>query len=218
MNSKSILKWQRTVATVILAPILICLVVISLTACIFPHEDEISYNQAIAIAKKDFGCDKILWINTNAAVLSGDPLDTLYEKLNRNKYEYYVVGEKDGEEIYIIVPDAPKRNKPFVTTWAFDYSFSQIVEKFNECGVQYVADVPDDYYSENLDSHIKVDGEKDLIKRRASYYIDDVDVDLEMFYESLDVKALFLYEWDVGENRQGCIVVQENGELKAYKK
>lgn len=206
----SLVKRLKIVAAVILTPILVCIVGLMLTAC---SPQDIKYDKAISIAKKDFGCEKILWIGSSATVLSGDSWDKIKDKIGGTHYSFYVVGEKDGEEVYIIIP-SPQIKDPFITTWALGYSFKQVVEKFNENGAQYVIDVPDDYYSRqftyiDLRAGISLNG-------LAEYY--DVGCDDEAFRERLDVEAVFEYIWEEDGNEYCCIVTQENGELKAYKK
>lgn len=193
----------------LLLMIMICFVCVALTAC--GTGNNMKYNDAIAIAKKEFGCEKILWIVDSAMLYKGE-----YEIIEyRSNLIYYVVGEKDGEEIYITVLSNIKQEKPFVTTWNLDYSFTQIVEKFNEYGANYVADVPDDYYSLGHDKYIDLLYGIDL-NGLASYY--DVGGDDDVFYERLDVKVVFEYSWKIGETKHSCIITQENGELKVYKK
>lgn len=203
----SFAKRIKIAAAVVLTPILVCIGGLMLTAC---SPQDIKYDEAMSIAKKDFGCEKILWI-TDSVALTNDPWDTIKDKINRAHYSFYVVGEKDGKEVYIIIP-SPQIEDPFVTTWALDYSFKQVVDKFNENGAQYVADVPDNYYSRQF-SYIKLLEGEDQIKQLSNYYFDDSDA----LYKRLDVKAFFEYEWEADGNRYSCIVTQENGELKTYK-
>lgn len=206
MAFMNFVKRHRTAVILLLAPILFCIVCSMLVSCI---DNDIKYDKAISIAKKDFGCEKILWIDTGAEILcTGVPTVSKW----RSHYVYYVVGEKDGEEIYILIPSDPELEKPIVTSWSLDYSFAQVVEKINECGAQYVAEVPDDYYNVKKDYIRLCKG--DEINRLAKYY--DVGDSEDSFYERLDVKAVFYYQWEDGEYIRNCIVTQESGELKAY--
>ena len=204
-------KKHKAVAAAIFAPILICIVGFMLIAC---TPQDIKADDAIAIAKKDFGCDKVLWIDTDALIFDHEPGSELTTQYTlRSHYAYYVVGEKDGKEIYIIIPSNPKQEKPYIATWNLDYSFTQIVEKFNEHGARYVADVPDDYYSVSVNSYISIHvGQR--INGLATHY--EVGIDDDAFYESLDVKVVFEYIWEEEGNIHSCIVIQESGQLKSY--
>lgn len=212
MGSKSWINRNTIIIIAIfstLAAIMVAVGVILIFLYFLPHEDDINRIQAIAIAKKDFGCDKVLWVNSNAVALSNEPENKLNDLVNRSHWVYFVVGEKDGVETYILIPSEPNRINPFVTAWVFDYSFSQIVDKFNECGAQYVYDPTKDF-----DNMTAIAGSS--LKKLTGY--DDDGVDGETFYERLDVKAVFHYYWYEDDILYNCIVTQESGELKAYKK
>lgn len=206
-------KKHKIITTLLLTPILLCTVCLMLVSC---ASQDIKYNEAIAIAKQDFGCEKILWIQSGALILETKPEEEIPVYSLRSHYAYYIVGEKEGKEVYIVVPSNPDLDKPYTATWGLDYSFTQIVEKFNENEAQYVADVPDDYYSVNRDSYINLIVNRDTIRDFAEYY--NVNDNYDSFYECLDVKLVFEYRWEVEGNEHRCMVAQENGELKAYKK
>ena len=212
MSLLSFAKKHKVVATLLLAPILFCIVCLMLISC---ASQDIKYNEAIAIAKQYFGCEKVLWIQSGALILETKPEEKIPVYSLRSHYAYYVIGEKDGKEIYIVIPSSPELDKPYTATWGLDYTFTQIVEKFNDFGAQYVADVPDDYYSVNRGSYINLIVNSDTIRDFAEYY--NVNDNYDSFYECLDVKAVFEYRWKVDGNEHRCMVAQENGELKAYK-
>lgn len=199
----------KSFISVFLASVLLCVAVPMLTAC----DPDIKTDEAIAIAKRDFGCEKILWIgDTNALMLCQTPgEDPPFWKI-RSNYAYYVVGEKAGREIYLVIPSTPKLDAPYVTTWNLDYTFMQIVEKFNENGANYVADVPDNYYDYPFD-YIEFVSTKDEIIRCANL----CGLDAYEFYDRLDIKGIFYYQWMEGYKMYACIITQESGELKAYK-
>ena len=210
------IKKHKIVSTLLFIPTLLCIVCLMLVSC--GAGDNMKYNDAIAIAKTDFGCDKILWIDSYALMPSLDSYVLVQQKDEsadkmRSPYAYYVVGEKAGEEIYIVIPSAAELEKSVITTWSLDYSFTQIVEKFNENGAQYIADVPDDYYSRQ-GSYIKLWNDEERINELSKYYFEGSDV----LYERLDVKAFFEYKWEEDGYLHSCIVTQEDGELKSYKK
>ncbi len=207
------MKTSAVKKAVLSVPILICVVCLMLTSC---ASQDIKYNEAIAIAKQDFGCEKVLWIQSGALILETKPGDEIPVYSLRSHYAFYVVGEKDGKEIYIVIPSNPNLDKPYTATWGLDYSFSQIVDKFNENGAQYVADVPGDYYSVKHSSYINLIVGSDTIRDFAEYY--NVDGNYDSFYECLDIKAVFEYRWEKDGKEYRCMVTQENGELKSYEK
>ncbi|MCH5155348.1 MAG: hypothetical protein J1F69_01965 [Clostridiales bacterium] len=174
-----------------------------LVAC----DPDIKYDDAISIAKKKFGVEKLLWIGSPAV-----PSKEMPQKIGAWHYYYYVIGEKDGKEIYIVIP-SPQTEEAFVTTWSLDYTFKQIVEEFNKLGAGYVIDVPDDYYSKGHDSYIDIVVNENYINRLAEFY--EVD-EPETFYERLDVKAVFGYRRVDDEYIHDYMVAQIDGKLVSY--
>lgn len=198
--------------SVVAAVIVLCVVGFVVYLYTLPLYKDIKYDRAIAIAKKEFKLEKVLWITDHPEILSSEPNDELYKKTS-GSYNYGIVGIKDGEEIFIIVPSNPKSKKPFITTWGLDYSFAQIAEKFNECSAQYVADVPDDYYSLGHSSYIQLSCDEPTLDAFAKIYIGN---EIDELYERLDINAVFEYRWKENGIRHDCMVTQEKGELKAY--
>lgn len=190
----------------LLASVLLWIVCLMSASC---SPRDLSYREAIEIAKKDFGCDKILWIQTNALVLETKP-DEIPSL--RSHYSYYIVGEKNGKEIDIVVPSNPDLEEAYISTWGLDHSFTQIVEKFNDFGAHYIADVPDDYDPAGRDRPIELFADRDTITHLAEYY----NADGELLYDRLDLKAIFEYRWEADGVAHRCMVFQEGGELKAY--
>lgn len=205
MNFTGFAKKCRTAVAAVLAALFVCLSCFALVACT-PNKD-IKYDKAIVIAKLQFGVQKVLWI-------SDDILDSREPQVYRLRchYAFYIVGEKDGKEIYVVVPSSPTVEKPFVTTWCLDYTFKQVVEEFNKLGANYVADVPDDYYSA-IGSYIKIVGVEDGIDRIANAYKID---EPETFYDRLDAKWVFSYRRTDDNIMHDYIVAQTNGELVSY--
>ena len=197
MNIKSFAKEHKkaaiaiSVIVAVVAALILGFGIFSLCSHIYSLDHDIKYDRAMAIAKKEFKLDKILWITDNPLSLSTKSDDEFNVK-NPGRYEYGIVGEMNGEEVFIIVQSDTKRNKPFIATWGLDYSFTEIVEKFNELGAQYVADVPKDYYAAGIDSYIK-------------YYPNE---------NPSDARVVFTYSRKDGKMRYNYYVTIEDGELK----
>lgn len=205
-----LIKVNKKIAAIILLPVLILLVAFTLIAC----DNDLNYDEAIAIAKRDFGCEKVLWIDTYSGALNLNPGEEKMPVKMRSHYAYYIVGEKAGKEVYIMIPSDPTLEKAYATRWNLDYTFKQIVEKFNEHDANYKIEVPDDYYNVKR-NYIEFIGGEERISRLATYY--DVE-NAETFYERLDVKTVFSYSWQDDESLHDCIVFQIDGELLSYEK
>lgn len=201
----------KLIATAILAPFFVCIACLMLVSCTL--DKDIKYDKAISIAKKDFGCEKILWIDTNALVLGVEPGSENTPNRMRSHYTFYVVGEKDGEEIYLVIPSNPKLEKPYESTWCFDFTFKQIVDEFNELGAGYVIDVPDDFYSKSHDNYLDIVVREEYINLMAKNY--EID-EPETFYERLDAKVVFSYRRVDNDIIYDYIVAQIDGELVSY--
>ncbi len=180
-----------------------------------PHENKLAYAQAITIAKSCYGCESILWVGNiyGNAYGSGFVVLPNGERINYNRGAFYVIGEKEGRETCIVMPFNIQKEIS-IATWALDYSFKDIVEKFNERGAQYTAEktLDNDYYGVKRNSIEVIVGEESITT--AANYADMADT--QTFYERLDVKAVFSYDWTADGYRHYCIVSQEGGELKSY--
>ena len=196
---------RKLIAAVMSAPILFLIVFVMLVSCTWDRD--IKYYKAIAIAKKFFGFEKILWIGDRCVPYEGMP-----QTMGAWHYLFYIVGKKDGEEVYLVIP-SPQTEEAFVPTWSLDYSFKQIVEEFNKLGANYVTDVPDDYYSKGHDSYIDIVVNENYINRLAEFY--EVD-EPETFYERLDVKAVFDYRRIENDVIHDYLVAQIDGKLVSY--
>ncbi len=202
-------KFAVAVASVVII-ILIAFITFIIVMAVLWSDGDVKRDKAISIARKEFGCEKVLWIcHTNGS----DFIDKASnrENVDFGKYAFCIVGQKEGEEIFIIIPAEYKRDKPYIATWPFDYSFTQIAEKFIELGAPYVEKEFEKY--PNL---IDFEDKEDMIKRESAYYYDVAGVSSDVFYSRLDVKAIFSARWESDNRIFNCIVTQENGELKAY--
>ncbi len=202
-------KFAVAVASVVII-ILIAFITFIVVMAVLWSDGDVNRDKAISIARKEFGCEKVLWIcHTNGS----DFIDKASnrENVDFGKYAFCIVGQKEGEEIFIIIPAEYKRDKPYIATWPFDYSFTQIAEKFIELGAPYVEKEFEKY--PNL---IDFEDKEDMIKRESEYYYDVTGVSSDVFYSRLDVKAIFSARWESDNRIFNCIVAQENGELKAY--
>ncbi len=202
-------KFAVAVASVVII-ILIAFITFIIVMAVLWSDGDVNRDKAISIARKEFGCEKVLWIcHTNGS----DFIDKASnrENVDFGKYAFCIVGQKEGEEIFIIIPAEYKRDKPYIATWPLDYSFTQIAEKFIELGAPY-----DEEKFEKYPNLIHFNDKEDLIKMESSYYYDVTGVSSDVFYSRLDVKAIFSARWESDNRIFNCIVAQENGELKAY--
>ncbi len=207
---KVILETIRIMFIAIAVTFVACFVGFIVLINFLPHDNDIKSNDAIAIAQYVYGYDKVYWLGANAEILGQDPESEPTPNTMRSHYSYYVVGEKAGKEVYLIIPSDPSLEKPFETSWAFDHSFMEIVEKFNEHGANYVAE---ETYGNNKKriNLINYDSAKNAMPQSNGNATGG-----GTFYERLDVKAIFSYDWTADGYRHNCIVTQEGGELKSY--
>ena len=202
-------KYAVAVASVVII-ILIAFITFIIVMAVLWSDGDVNRDKAISIARKEFGCEKVLWIcHTNGSEFIDKASNR--ENVDFGKYAFCIVGQKEGEEIFIIIPAEYKRDKPYIATWPFDYSFTQIAEKFIELGAPYDGEKFDKY-----PSLISLNDNEDMIKRESEYYCDVTGVSSDEFYARLDVKAIFSARWEIDYRSYNCIVAQENGELKAY--
>lgn len=221
MSIKSFVKSHKILSIfliIILILVVLCVGGTIAIIVIFSNKpSEAKYDDAIRVAKNDFGFEKILWVeHTNHTSLG--TTEEYPDGYTPFRYAYYVVGEKDGEELCLIVPSYFKEENSFILTWSLNYSFTQIVEKFNEQGANYVPDVPNDIYSTSFSNYISITENDHILNSFDNYRLNKLGIDnYDDFYERLDVKAVFEYTWYDDDNaRHYCIVTQENGELKSY--
>ena len=58
---------------------------------LLPHDDELNRDDAIKLAIKEYGLDKVLWIDAHASVFSSDPNAELTPSNLRSHYAYYII-------------------------------------------------------------------------------------------------------------------------------
>lgn len=197
------------VATICAVALLVVALIIGIVMVVIrsrPTESaSVKYDEAIRIAKREFGIEKVLW-------LSGDvdypsellPLD---DDKNVPSHPILIIGEKGGDEIVVAVSHS-KGEESIIVDWRFDYSFSEMVAALNYFGVNYVADVPDDYYG--YADRFNLIGLTYEEKRIKSNYG-------SALYERLDIKAVFTYcNKDESGNARKYLITQENGKLNIY--
>ena len=86
--------------------------------------DENKRPDAYNIAINQFGFDKVYTADSGTRV-------SVLLKEHVVRYCIYVIGERDGEEVFIVVP-AMKYQEPYEIDWPFKTSFKDIVKKYNE--------------------------------------------------------------------------------------
>lgn len=94
---------------------------LGLSACTMVNENKSDDARKIAI--EQFGFDDVWTIS------AGTTESVLIQK-DTSKYIWYVLGERDGEEVLLIVP-AEKDEDSYEVDWPFADSFVQIIGKLN---------------------------------------------------------------------------------------
>ncbi len=77
--------------------------------------------EAEKIAREQFGVEEILSVGH----CNNDTL-LFYNYNLSDKYAFYIVGEKNEQDVFVVVP-ASCKNLPFLTEWPFAYSFKEIM-------------------------------------------------------------------------------------------
>lgn len=94
-------------------------VVTVLIGCTVKRENNKS--DAEKTAKEEFGFEKIYFTSSGTAENTS---------INFSHYFFYVLGEKDGEEIFITVPDK-KGERSSLYDWPLNLTFKEITQKLN---------------------------------------------------------------------------------------
>ncbi len=162
---------------------------------------EIKYSEAVSIVKKDFGCEEILWYGHMGSITQFIP--EAYGAVRSGSKCF--VAMKNGKEVVVVVPDDRDQElKPFIAEWPLVLSYSEIVRRMEERGIEYRYDFDD---------------------RSRCLYIEEAKFDQlsgdfhcgANFYDRLDVKAVLTYGYSWGRNRDlHCMVTQENNEIMLY--
>lgn len=196
--------YQKSIITVVVSVVLgvgavigVCIGAIFACASIFGGGDtELYWDDAYEIVKNEYGCDKVLWYdfasNHTGLLPSGKNL------LSNNAI--CVIAEKDGEEVFLIIPSDPEE-PGFFADWKFDYSFTEIIARMESLGV--IFDTTDIDGDGVLYRNIQV---RDLLQGDEGYNRCDFHVYFEYYY----------YDDDIG-NTVTYYTMQENHELMVYK-
>ncbi len=112
----------------ICSAVLAVLIAFAVILAVLLSGGERSWDDARKIAKTQFGMQEIWAISGSSASVS-----TLVkeDEMPKSRSFLYVLGTKDGQEKFIVVPSA-KDVKPFELAWPLNAFFSEIVGKWNE--------------------------------------------------------------------------------------
>lgn len=206
--------------------------IIAVFCCIFPavfcvgckdFEMLSKYDRAFKIARSDFGCKKILWVdsavfgNNITGGIKYQPEEfggggfVTDEVLSQNG-GYYVIGDDgDGNNIYVLVP-RDKTRESAMFEWKFDYSFSEILDFIGQFGYKY-ADGIDGRENEYLADHrLWINDNDDVIMYKLKRFGNENEL-----YARLDVKLFFEYRQIIGDGEfYDYYIWQEGGKLKLY--
>lgn len=165
---------------------------------------------AVNIAREDFGCEKILWVDY------ARPQNNVLENNDTPDGGCYVVGEdKDGSEVYVVVPYyETEKHKPSTFQWKFDYTFSQIARVFAKYGYKYadgIDGMEDKYTLHDISISIFLLDMENNVKSALAHC-----GDADELYEKLDVKLVFYFRIREGRERHYFWLTQQDGSLVMY--
>lgn len=174
--------------------------------------NELALNDAIGIAKEDFGCKKILWVSGAPArrTLTSDIKYTqdgkmyLKERIFPDQGGYYVFGlDKNGNDVYVAVPRYKSSSyKPAEIDWPFDYTFTQILDFAGRYGYKYVDGIDGriDEFTDGNDWAMRSCGNENSIlgSSQAGRYCESLN---GTFCEKLDIAVVFEFQMRADDNR-----------------
>ena len=175
------------VSSVILGPVVLFFLIILIMLFTLPLTNikENKMDDAKRIAIEQFGMDEV-WV-----VYPGSSGSTITTQESAN-LPIYVLGVKNGEELFIIVPQL-KKYPAYEREWVFNTSFQDIVAKLNDFAGNTICS-PDDYhYFKFIDN---------IINDKIKWYktLDGVPLDVDFIMQ-------YRYEY---------IIVQSNHEIMIF--
>ena len=158
--------------------LLLCLTLPSCALTIYPER---GIETAEEIATEEFGMQKVYTIGTAP--------EEYWPESSRSHYLMAVIGEKDGEELFLIVP-GNYDEAPFLAPWPFALSFKEMIDLLNKTDPATPC-TESDY--RDID-----------ISPQAHYYLADIN-----WNELLDFNYLMIYKRDPSH----YVLGQSNGEV-----
>lgn len=187
--------------------------------CVLPHEKN-TYDYALKYARNS-GCQKILWVGS---AQFGNEITGCTRELSHGtvwsdsvltrRGGVYVIGEdRNGNELYFIVPNVNEEGTPQSFEWPFDYKFSEIAHWLSDYGYEYADGIVG---HESLASSILAWDTKKNVEDTLNCMYKDKD-EARAVYERLDIKFIFEYAYCPSENNVNrYYIMQEQGALKMY--
>lgn len=120
----------------IVCTILISVLLFTVSGCADPigRNNDRNISDAVTDATAAFSLDEVVYCSGGSA-----DCDLLLQK--EFKFVYYIVGEKNGSEIFIAAP-ADSSIMPYEIEWPFSVTYKKIVEMIEtQLGIAYVWDI-----------------------------------------------------------------------------
>ncbi len=226
-QKKSFFKAHRKIILSIAIPIAVVGILIGVFFIVainlLPHEYKGS--SAAKLAKRKFNMDSVTWISGGVGRQGSNVFD-----FNATPWGASIVlGEKDGNEIAVIVDaKSDKYRKPVQVDWMYDVSLTEITERMTNAGVPCIRSdySPDqkkyydtitvgnyEYYNSSDYCRLKLIDSNDYMIRMAS----EIHIDGEELLNRLDVGAVLYYFYIDGGVEYRCLITQEEHMFKAYR-